>query len=90
MAGTMSGAPLGIGNLIALVPFIGWILQVVGGIVNLVEMLAVLLDPQGRRIGDRWAGTQVVALAQSAGPEGDNRCVSADPKDKRGWFRQAC
>jgi uncharacterized RDD family membrane protein YckC len=59
--------------LIALVPFIGWILgAVIGGIVNLVEMLAVLLDPQGRRIGDRWAGTQVVvALAQSAGPEGD-------------------
>ncbi len=60
--------------MIALVPFIGWILGAVigGGIVNLVEMLAVLLDPQGRRIGDRWAGTQVVvALAQSAGPEGD-------------------
>ncbi|MGI6597406.1 MAG: hypothetical protein ACOX2T_06320 [bacterium] len=55
--------------MIALVPFIGWILgAVIGGIVNLVEMLAVLLDPQGRRIGDRWV---VVALAQSAGPEGD-------------------
>jgi len=39
--------------LIALVPFIGWILgAVIGGIVNLVEMLAVLLDPQGRRIGE--------------------------------------
>ncbi|MFY9188988.1 MAG: hypothetical protein WAO22_06995 [bacterium] len=33
--------------MIALVPFIGWILgAVIGGIVNLVEMLAVLLDPR--------------------------------------------
>lgn len=63
---------VGLGGLIALVPIIGWILgAIIGGLVNVVEMLAVLMDPQGRRIGDRWAGTQVViASAQSAGQEG--------------------
>jgi len=63
---------LGLGSLIALVPIIGWILGVIiGAIMNIVEMLFVLMDSEGRRLGDKWAGTQVVvASVQTAGQEG--------------------
>ncbi len=63
---------LGLGSLIALVPIIGWILGVIiGAIMNIVEMLFVLMDSEGRRLGDKWAGTQVVvASVQMAEQEG--------------------
>ena len=63
---------LGLGSLIALVPIIGWILGVIiGAIMNIVEMLFLLMDSEGRRLGDKWAGTQVVvASVQMAEQEG--------------------
>jgi len=53
--------PLAIGAVFAIVPILGWI---VGGFVqcmfSLLEVLLVLMNNKGERIGDRWANTQVV------------------------------
>ncbi|MDK2926205.1 MAG: hypothetical protein PWQ41_1979 [Bacillota bacterium] len=53
--------PLAIGGIIGIVPVLGWIFgPILGLIMALLELLLVLTDPAGRRLGDRWAGTQVV------------------------------
>jgi uncharacterized RDD family membrane protein YckC len=45
-----------------IIPFLGWALYLLFSvIVWTVEIIAFLRDPQGRRIGDKWAGTWVVA-----------------------------
>lgn len=48
-------------SLIAVIPLIGWI---IGGILSLVvaivEIVTVLNDPKGRRMGDKWANTQII------------------------------
>ena len=53
--------PLAIGSAFGIVPIIGW---VVGGIIEfvmvIVEAVLVISDDKGRRLGDRWANTQVV------------------------------
>lgn len=52
---------LAVGSLIAVVPLAGWVAGgVLGGILGIIECVLVLVDPQGRRIGDRIANTQVV------------------------------
>lgn len=44
-----------------IIPFLGWVLYFVFSVaVWIVEIIAFLRDPQGRRIGDKWAGTWVV------------------------------
>ncbi|MGE5623896.1 MAG: RDD family protein [Methanocella sp.] len=54
--------PLSVGSIIAVVPAIGLIIGPFAGLVlGIVEIYLVLTDPEGRRLGDRWAGTQVVA-----------------------------
>lgn len=53
--------PLAIGGIIGIVPLLGWLIgPVLGLIMTFLELLLVLVDPGGRRLGDRWAGTQVV------------------------------
>lgn len=53
--------PLAVGEIIGIVPVLGWIFgPVLGLVMTVLELLFVLLDPLGRRLGDRWAGTQVV------------------------------
>lgn len=62
--------PLAIGSVIMIVPVIGWI---IGGIVALVlgaiEIILVLTDASGRRIGDKFAETQVVEREPESEPE---------------------
>jgi uncharacterized RDD family membrane protein YckC len=49
-------------SLISIIPLIGWI---IGGLLSLVvaivEIVKVLNDPKGRRMGDQWANTQVIS-----------------------------
>ncbi|MDI6895240.1 MAG: RDD family protein [Bacillota bacterium] len=52
---------LAAGSLLAVIPVVGWAAgAVVGGILGILETVLVLVDPQGRRMGDRLANTQVV------------------------------
>lgn len=51
-------------SLLSLVPLAGWLIGVLAAIViYIVELLAIINDPQGRRNGDRWAGTVVKELS---------------------------
>jgi len=53
---------LALGGLIGIVPLLGWVIgPFVSLVLGVVELLLVLGDPLGRRLGDKWAGTQVVA-----------------------------
>lgn len=49
-------------SLISIIPIIGWI---IGGLLSLVvaivEIIGVLNDPKGRRMGDKWANSQVIS-----------------------------
>jgi len=51
-------------SLLSLVPLAGWLIGALAAIViYIVELLAIINDPQGRRNGDRWAGTVVKELS---------------------------
>ncbi len=53
----------GLAQFLAFVPFIGWLLLIPVFLIalglGLVEVVLVITDPQGRRLGDRMAGTRV-------------------------------
>lgn len=52
---------LALGSTCTIVPVIGWIVgAILGIIVAVVEVVLVLTDNNGRRLGDRLANTQVV------------------------------
>ncbi len=53
--------PFAIGPLIMVVPVLGWIIgPVVAMIIGLIEVILVLTDADGRRMGDKLAETMVV------------------------------
>lgn len=56
-----------VGYLFWIVPVAGWLLSIpvfaVGGIVSLIEAILALTDPDGRRMGDKYAGTKVIEVA---------------------------
>jgi uncharacterized RDD family membrane protein YckC len=54
--------PLGMGYLLFIVPWIGWLLA---GAVVLLEGLLVFGNPRGRRLGDELADTQVITVNRS-------------------------
>ena len=55
--------PLTIGSFISIIPLIGWFIgPIVAFIFGLVELILILTDDNGRRLGDRWAQTQVLKV----------------------------
>lgn len=53
--------PLTIGNFIAIVPLVGWVIgPTVALVLAIVELIMFLSNEDGRRLGDLWANTQVV------------------------------
>ncbi|MFP4200455.1 MAG: RDD family protein [Bacillota bacterium] len=53
--------PLAIGNIIMIIPLLGWVVgPVVGLVAAIVEIVMVLASEDGRRIGDRLADTTVI------------------------------
>lgn len=51
--------------LLLLIPFVGWVIYaVVMALIWLAEAYLAFRDPEGRRFGDRWAGTMVVSSGQ--------------------------
>jgi len=57
-----------VGYLFWVVPVAGWLLSIpvfaLGGIVSLIEAILALTDPEGRRMGDKYAGTKVIEVAE--------------------------
>jgi uncharacterized RDD family membrane protein YckC len=63
--------PLVFGSLaqiLVYIPVIGWILipfvVIAGGVLVIIEIVRILTNPDGRRIGDDYAGTKVVTAAE--------------------------
>lgn len=56
----------GITSLLLFIPIIGWLLIVpvalAGLILGVIEIFLVITDAQGRRVGDKMAGSQVVEV----------------------------
>ena len=47
--------PIAIGSVLSIVPIIGWILGgIIGFIISIIEVILVLTDGRGRRLGDKW------------------------------------
>ncbi len=58
---------LSIGTLLATIPLLGWVVGFVLDLVlTVIEVILVVADPAGRRLGDRWAGTRVVEAASAS------------------------
>lgn len=57
----------GVISILAWIPFIGWLMILPVGllalVIGVVELVRVLTDPQGRRLGDKIASTQVIEVA---------------------------
>ena len=57
-----------VGFLFWIIPVLGHIASApifaIGGILNLVELVLVVTDPEGRRMGDKMAGTKVIEVAE--------------------------
>jgi len=55
--------PLTIGNFIAIIPVIGWVIgPAVALILAFVELIVFLTNENNRRLGDMWANTQVIKV----------------------------
>jgi hypothetical protein len=56
-----------VGYLLWIVPVLGHLVSIpifiVGALVNLVEAVLVITDGEGRRWGDKMAGTKVIEVA---------------------------
>ncbi len=56
-----------VGYLFWVVPVLGWLVSIpvfaLGTVVVIVEAVLALTDPEGRRMGDKFAGTKVIEVA---------------------------
>jgi len=56
-----------VGSIFWVIPILGWLVAVffgvIGLIVGIIELVLVLTDPEGRRMGDKLAGTKVIEVA---------------------------
>ncbi|MBS3942696.1 MAG: RDD family protein [Dethiobacter sp.] len=56
--------PLAIGTVIMVIPVIGWLAgAIVGSILGIIEVVLVLTQPDGRRLGDKIGHTRVIDSA---------------------------
>ncbi|MGM0420820.1 MAG: RDD family protein [Bacillota bacterium] len=63
--------PLAIGSIIGIIPVLGWVIgPIIGMIMAIIELVMVLTDESGRRLGDNWAGTQVVMSSDISEEQG--------------------
>ncbi len=61
--------PLAIGMVIAIIPIVGWILGAIAAlIIGAIEIILVLTDASGRRLGDKFGETQVIEVAPQESP----------------------
>jgi len=56
---------LAVGSLLSVIPLVRLVAApLIGGVLGLIEIVLVLTDAAGRRLGDRWANTQVIAVEE--------------------------
>ena len=57
-----------LGAVFVIIPFLGWLISVliavVAGVLAVIELVLVITDPEGRRMGDKLAGTKVIEAAE--------------------------
>lgn len=57
-----------VGSVFLVIPILGWIVAIffglLGLVIGIIELILVLTDPEGRRMGDKLAGTKVVEVAE--------------------------
>ena len=52
-----------VGPLLMIFPIVGWILgSIIGLVLGIIEIILVLTDPEGRRMGDKMANTKVIEV----------------------------
>ena len=52
-------------SIIMIIPILGWVIApILALIILIIEVLKVVNEPQGRRLGDNWAGTQVIPFVE--------------------------
>jgi uncharacterized RDD family membrane protein YckC len=55
--------PLAIGSVLSIIPVLGALIAIpIVIVISIVEFVLVLTDPEGRRLGDRLAGTKVIEV----------------------------
>ena len=51
---------------IMIIPVLGWIIApILSLVILIVEFMKIMNEPKGRRLGDTWAGTQVIKMEES-------------------------
>lgn len=57
-----------VGSIFWVIPILGWIVAIlfglVGMVIGIIELVLVLTDPEGRRMGDKLAGTKVIEVGE--------------------------
>lgn len=57
-----------LGAVFAFIPILGWLIGLLLGVAGLVlaiiEVVLVITDPEGRRMGDKLAGTKVIEVTE--------------------------
>lgn len=57
-----------VGSVFLVIPILGWIVAIffglIGLVIGIIELILVLTDPEGRRMGDKLAGTKVVEVGE--------------------------
>jgi uncharacterized RDD family membrane protein YckC len=57
-----------LGAVFAIIPILGWVVSVivavVAGVLAVIELVLVITDPEGRRLGDKLAGTKVIEVTE--------------------------
>ncbi len=60
----MRNWPLALGSIISIIPLLGWVLgPLVALVFVVIELVLVLTDAEGRRLGDKFANTKVIEVA---------------------------
>ena len=61
MVSVRRNIPLAIGTIIMIIPVIGWVVgSIVASLLGLIEIIMVLTQADGRRLGDKFGQTQVI------------------------------
>lgn len=57
-------------SFIMIIPVLGWIVApILALVILIIEVVKVLNEPKGRRLGDTWAGSQVINFVEEAQPQ---------------------
>jgi uncharacterized RDD family membrane protein YckC len=59
----MRNWPLAVGSIISIIPLLGWVFGPLAALVfGIIELVLVLTDGEGKRLGDKFASTKVIEV----------------------------